>query len=294
MRVIETMIFSQGVVGINAAREREEQAVIETSTGARVTHPGDDPAAAGQVVVHRLAAERMDAIQTTLGRASDELGTADGALDSLANIVSRARELAVQLSNDSYSGNDRAAGASEIQGLLGNAIAALNTRVGNRYIFGGNRDGAAPFDATGAYLGDTGVRQIEIAPGVLQDASIRADVMAKGVGGGVDVLATLSALQTAMATNDANGIRGTLDNLDGSIAQIARGRAQTGTAMNVIDSAGQAASTAVMSEKKTISGLADADIIDSATKLAQAQQALDAALTATAKSFNLSLVDKLA
>jgi flagellar hook-associated protein 3 FlgL len=293
MRITEGMIFDQGMAGIQAARAREELAVAQTSSGARVVLPGDDPGAAGQIVLHRLTAGRIKGIQQAVGRASDELGSADSALDNLSNIVANAQQLAVQLSNGTYSANERTGGASQVQGLLQEAVGLLNTQVGNRYIFGGNRDGTPPFDVTGAYSGDAGVRQVEIAPGVLQNASVRADMMIKGVGGGVDVLGTLQTLQAALTANDPAAVSATLGALATSVNQIALARAQVGSAMNVFASAGQAASTAATAETATISGLADADAINSASELAQSQTALDAALTATAKSFSLSLVDKL-
>jgi flagellar hook-associated protein 3 FlgL len=293
MRVTENLIFNRGTADIAAARARSEEAVGQVSSGRRVQHPGDDPAAAGQIVSRQLGVQRFEAISASVGRATDEVGTADGALDGLANVVSRAREVAVQLSNDSYGTADRAAAANEVQGLFQQAVALLNTRSGNRYVFGGNKDGAPPFDATGAYLGDTGVRQVEIAPGVLQDVSLRADVMAKGAGGGVDLLATLQSLQAALASDNAPGVRGTLDALDTGIAQVATGRAQLGTQMNVLDAAVQVSDAAAGTERKALSHAADVDAIEAATRLAQAQQALDASLTATAKSFGLTLLDKL-
>jgi flagellar hook-associated protein 3 FlgL len=293
MRVTQSMLFTAGMVGVNDARAREERAIAEASSGVRVAHPGDDPAAAGQIVVHRLNATRLDAIGTAVERASNELGSADVALGSLANVFSRAREIAVQLSNSTYSANERAAGATEVRGLIQSAIGILNTRVGNRYIFGGYKDAAPPFDSAGVYQGDTGVRQVEIAPGVVHDASIRADVVAAGAGGGVDILATLSTLETALAGNNQAGVSATLDDLQSSISQVALGRAQSGTAMSVLDGATAAARTAMTSEKTNISSLADADAIDATSRLAQADQALNAALTATARGFSLSLVDKL-
>lgn len=293
MRVTDGMIFSQANVTVGQNRERMSDAVQETSSGVRVQHPGDDPSASALIVAHRLNAVRLSAMQSAVGRASDELGAVDGALDGVAEAFTRAREIAVQMSNDTYSGSERAGAAGEIQGLFREVVSLLNTRVGNRYIFGGNLDGAPPFDAAGNYSGDNGVRQVEIAPGVLQDASVRADVMAKGAGGGIDMMATLNALVTALQANDGEGIRGTLDALDTATAQIATGRTQAGTAMHVLDTAVMSAKTAGVTETKAIAQLADADMIDAATKLAQAQRALDAALTASAKSFQLSLLDKL-
>ena len=44
----------------------------------------------------------------------------------------------------------------------------MNTQEAGRYLFGGNIDRTPPFDAAGTYAGDTGVRQVEVAPGLLR------------------------------------------------------------------------------------------------------------------------------
>jgi flagellar hook-associated protein 3 FlgL len=293
VRISDQWIFEQASVRSGAARERVDAAVEETSTGLHVRHPGDDPAAAGLVVQRRLAQKRWGALGEAAGRASDELAASDNALGGIGDALARARELAVQMSNATYSGPERAAASEEIAGLYRQSIALLNTRVGNRYVFGGRRDEASPFDPAGAYLGDAGVRQVEIAPGVLEDASVRADVIIKGVGGGIDVLAELQDLQTALATNDLTGVHASLDGLDTAINQVAHGRAQVGTGMNLFDAARAAARTAGDGENAGVSHLQDADAIESASRLALAQRALDAALTASARSFDLTLLDKL-
>jgi flagellar hook-associated protein 3 FlgL len=293
VRISDSWIFNQAATRSGAAREKVDIAVGETSSGLRVRHPGDDPAAAGQVVQRRLAEKRWGALAEAAGRSSDELSAADNALGGIADALSRARELAVQMSNSTYSASERAAAGEEIGGLLRTSIALLNTRVGNRYVFGGRRDEVPPFDAAGGYLGDAGVRQVEIAPGVLGDASVRADSIIKGVGGGIDVLTELQGLQTALVANDVTGVQGSLNGLDTGINQVAHGRAQLGNDMNLFDTAKAAARTAGNSETTAVSHLAEADVIESASRLALAQRALDASLTASARSFDLTLLDKL-
>ncbi len=293
MRVTDRLIYEGAQRRIGAARERSEAATAEASTGIRVAQPGDDPAAAGQIASRRIEATRFQAIHDAVGAANDELAATDGALDSVGQALSRARELAVQLSNASYSPAERAAAASEVDGLMKTAIAALNTQVGQRYLFGGFLDGAPPFTAAGAYVGDTGVRQVEIAPGVLQTVSVRADIAAKGVGGGVDVLTTLSALTAALTTNNVAGIQNSLTGLDSGIVQIATARSQAGSSMGVLDAAGAATRAGKDGALTSLSHLADADAVDSASRLALAERALDAALTASAKSFQLTILGKL-
>ena len=289
MRVTDRMIYDNASLWTGNARSRVEAATEAASTGLRVLHPGDDPAAAGQVGVHQQAQARAEAIGKAVQTASDELNSADGALGAVGNAVARARELAVQLSTNIYTAAQRAAASTEVIALLSEAIAALNVKVGNRYLFGGSKDSQPPFDSTGAYLGDTLVRRVEAAPGLLQDASVRADVAAKGAGGGVDLLATLQSLATALAANDISGVQGTLDGLGRGTAQIAGARVAAGADQSALDAAHSVALAASTSEKSAVSRLEDADLVASATELQLAQRALEAALQASMASFRLSL-----
>jgi flagellar hook-associated protein 3 FlgL len=293
MRVTDRMLFDLATRDAGRARERLEQAISETSSGARLVHPGDDPAGSGLVTLDRARAARLDAIAETAGRASDELQAADGALDAVANGVARAREIAVQLSSAPYSAEDRAAGAKEVRGILADAVGSLNARVGGRWVLGGRLDGKAPFDASGGYSGDDGVREVEIAPGVTQAASVRADVAVKGSGGGVDVLATLSALADALERNDTAASSATIGALATGTAQLGRARGEAGSAMATLDAAVTANRTARDGAKASASRITDADPVEAASALALAERALDAALTATAKGFDLTLLGKL-
>jgi len=293
MRVTDSMRYDQAVRDTGRAREAAENAISRASSGLRVARAKDDPGAAGLIALDRARADRLDAIATSAGRASDELTSADGALATVSNAVARAREIAVQLSNGTYGASERAGAATEVQGLLATAVSALNTRVGGRYVMAGDLDSTAPFDAAGNYLGDTAVRQVEIAPGVLQAASVRADVAVKGAGGGVDVLQALTDLASALTANDPVQIRAALDPLGQGTDQLSRARAEAGTAMATLDAAVSASKAGRDDATADASHLGDADVVAAATDLSRTQAALDASLSAVAQGFKLSLVDKL-
>jgi flagellar hook-associated protein 3 FlgL len=299
MRVTDQMLFELASRYGGQARSRVERATAQAASGLRVAHPGDDPSAAGLIVESWIAQARLEAIASTAGRASDELTAADGALNGVSNALVRARELAVQLANPTYDAPQRAQAAGEVDRLLEEVLARMNTQVGSRFLFGGNRDGAAPFDAAGGYLGDAGVRQVEIAPGVLSDASVRADVALKGVDPtsgavtGTDVPATLQALAAALRANDAGAVRATLTGLDQGLTQVGAARAAVGDAQNAMDTAVTAGRVARDDERARASRLGEADIVEAATELSLAQRALEASLTATAQGFRLTLLDYL-
>ena len=158
---------------------------------------------------------------------------------------------------------------------------------------GGTLDGQPPFDAAGNYLGNANVRQVEVAPGVWQAASVRADVAVKGVGGGVDVLAMLDTLQTDLRANNQAGVAAALTPLSTATDQVATARASIGLSMNAFDTA-VTSSRAVATDAQTrASHLLEADAIEANTRLAQAQLALQATLTATSQGFKLTLLNYL-
>ncbi len=168
---------------------------------------------------------------------------------------------------------------------------ALNTQVGDRYIFGGTIDNAPPFSAAGAYSGNSAVRQVEVAPGVFQNASVRADVAVKGVGGGVDVFAALSALSAAVTASNQAGIIAAQGQLDTAMQQVFTARTEEGGDAAALQTANAVNQTAQTTTSNSLGTLVDANETTAASQLAQAQTAMQAAVDASQKSFQLSLVD---
>jgi len=293
MRVTDKMIFQNAAANAAKSRDRAQTALEQVSTGMRVVHPGDDPTVAALMVRGQQTIDRMNAINQNASRAGDEVDAADSALQSLSDVLARARELAVQMGNDSYSAADRAGAATEIDGLVQQAVTLMNTNVNGRYIFGGNQDQTAPFDTSGNYNGDTAVRQVEVAPGVLEDSSVRADVAVKGVGGGVDLFATLQSLSTALRSNNGDAIRGSLTDLTTSTTQVTTTLSQVGAMGDAFATAQTLAKSTSDATTKDVANQSEADVIESSSQLALANSALNATLTAAAQSFNLSLVNKL-
>jgi flagellar hook-associated protein 3 FlgL len=293
MRVTDSMIFQQGAADAAAAAARAQDAANQASTGLKLAHPGDDPGGAGLVALNDGIAARATAIGSAAGQAADELGAADGALNSVTNALARAQQIATQFGSAGYSAQQRSDAALEVQGLTSSIVASLNTKVGNRYIFGGTLDNAEPFNAAGTYLGDANVRKVEVAPGVLQDASVRADVALKGVGGGTDVLATLNQLATDLSNNNQAGVASALTGLTAGTDQVAAARAQAGTDTSALDTAVTVNQAAHDQAVAASSKLTDADPIQANSDLALAQRALEASLTATASTFKLTLLNYL-
>ena len=291
MRVTDRLVFDNATRDTARARTAATEASSQASTGTRINHPSDDPAAAGMIQSFQMSGARFAAIGQAAGLASDELSTVDGALDSVATAVSRARELAVQFSNSPYSASQRAGGALEVGQIIDHVRSMLNTKFGNRYVFGGTKDDTQPFDATGNYVGDNGVREVEVAPGVRQGANVLLGGMSATVPGGL--LQVLGALQTALSTNDQPGVAASLTGLTAGTDAVANARADVGASMHAFDTAVTASKVAADGQRSEASKLGEVDLVDASIQLQATQTALQASMSAAAQSFKLTLLDYL-
>jgi flagellar hook-associated protein 3 FlgL len=293
MRVTEQMIFNTGANGTAKANERVMAAQAKATSGRAFTKPGDDPVAAGSEIRSLATASHFQSVGDAVSSATSELQTADGALNGIGASVTRARELALQLSSGTWSAGERSAGAKELQGIIDNVVGLLNTKQGSRYLFGGTADAAPPFTAGGAYQGNSDTRTLEVAPGIAQDVSVRTDDLMTAANGGTDLLGTLQKLQTALASNDAPATQATLDGLQAGVDAVAGRRGELGSALSVLGATSTASQTAHDAAAADASKVGDADMIGAYTKLTLAQQALQASIQATSQSFQFSLLTAL-
>jgi flagellar hook-associated protein 3 FlgL len=266
----------------------------EASSGKRIEKPSDDPSGASRLVRLDDELSTVDACSANRSLAIGQLQASDTALGSMSDLLVRARELAVAMSNDSCTATERAAAAEEVRGLRAQVITLANTQAEGVYLFGGTRTDQPPVDeSTGTVTGDANTRQLAAAPGLTASASVSA-VEALAPTSGQDVLGLLDDLAQDLDTNDAASIRGSLDALGASQAQIVEARARVGVMSGRLQDLDTVASAQKASLEESRSSIADADSVESFSELARAQQALEATLTVTARLLSsLTLVDKV-
>jgi flagellin-like hook-associated protein FlgL len=133
--------------------------------------------------------------------------------------LTRIKELTVQMGNAVYSPVERRAAAREVHEIFEHLLSLANTRVDNRFLFGGFRNGVAPFgqSATGVeYLGDNGDIRIQAnAASTLPINFLGNQVFqAAGVSGGqgsFDILRDLEALLNGQSGPNALSLAVNLD-----------------------------------------------------------------------------------
>lgn len=293
MRVSERQIFDSGSARLARARAEHADKTQQAATGLRVPTAATDPAAAATLQRQQATRVRAESIARSTQSAGDDLNAVDGALNEAANVLEQALSLAVQMSNDSFTAADRRGAASSAKAQLASLVSALNVEQDGRFLLAGSRQSSPPFGADGSYNGDDVVRRAEVAPGEFEDVSVDPSKGIKGAGGGVDIPATLQALTDALTANDTTAIRATIDGLHASIGQLSALRSDVGAKGTLLLSATSAALTVRDASDAAKATTGDVDITAAASELALAERAFEAATTATARSFKLTLLDSL-
>jgi flagellin-like hook-associated protein FlgL len=211
-----------------------QKAQERISTQKRINRPSDDPVGTARVLTFRTSNARFEQFKKSADLATTYLNYTDTALGELTDVVSRAKELAIQQSNTAGYGDDaRQAVAEELQQLHSRAVNVGNRKLGERFIFSGYQTVNAPFDAQGNYSGDNGKIYYEIddkhyVPVNIPGSEIFSGLDENGIRTGSDLFRVLQDFGESLRTNDIRGIQASLDSLDELQTRVIQSRAKIG------------------------------------------------------------------
>jgi flagellar hook-associated protein 3 FlgL len=276
-----TALFNMGFTASRVARLN-----AQISSGRRLLSPADDAVAYARAKDLRGVLAATAQYQDNIARVDERLSVAESSLASMENLLNRAKEVALEQANPTYSAEQRAVIAQEAQQLLDELVVLGNTQVDGQYIFSGYATDTPSFDATGVYGGDTGVRSIEVGEGVQVAENLTGDQFLGGSGGGVDAFALLAALRDALTANDVAGIEAAIDPLSTAIDQVTRARMTTGFRLTSLESQRGTLEEVDFQTRQLLSNAEDTDMTSAVSELVQQQNTLDVARSALARILN--------
>ncbi|MCD6505963.1 flagellar hook-associated protein FlgL [Candidatus Poribacteria bacterium] len=276
----------------NLKRLQESQEMI--SSGKRILSPSDDPSAVGRLIGYKVDLSRSDQILKDIDNALVFLNTADSVLADAENLVSRAREIAIEMASDTVNAQDRIQAADEIRQIKGQLIQIANTSVAGQYIFGGTKTTEPPYEASDGkvvYRGNSDVILRQIG----SDETIRVNVPGHEIfgNGEVGLFKTLSDLERALTSNDIGGIRDAADELKVNHETILSARAKIGGYSQRVQFAKSSIEGLKEQLEKMISQIEDVDLAEASIQLARNDNAYKASLLAAARLLQSSLLDFL-
>mgnify|MGYP003377294874 CR=1 FL=1 len=227
MRVTERMRVSGAASTQSKLAARFDKATRVAARGERVSVPSDDPIAYAARARSDHALSLNEKRSELATKVSGELEVAEGALSAGVDLLSEARAAAMAGANDSLDAGARSLMAQQVTALRAQLLDIANTRYGSKFLFAGTRTDVAPFDSSGAFVGNDVVTRVSLMEGITPPANV-SGARAFTSAGGRDVLADLQSLADALSTNDVAGVRASIDTIDASHGQLVRVQTEAG------------------------------------------------------------------
>ncbi len=169
MRVTEMMSYRFLRTEINDINNRMMDLQKSASTGKRVLESSDDPGAVRPILNFRSQIDANERFDKNISRANAHLANVDGILDKIGNSLIKVKEHGIHFINGSLNDDDRETIAGQVGELKKELLGLANSRVGDDFLFSGYKVQTRPFqqnaNGTIEYHGDTGEKELEIAPG---------------------------------------------------------------------------------------------------------------------------------
>jgi len=291
MRITETMRYQSLLHDISAAQDRILKAQEQVTSGKKVSKPSDDPVAASDII--RLNSEKYEAAQyeQNLTFAQSRLQVTDGVLDTVQQVIERARTLGQLAFNNTAGANSY---ATELDSLREQLISTANTSNGGRFLFGGSVTTKTPYtknpDSTVTYNGDTEGMPVSIS----RTATVETQIPGSDVfSGTVNIFQVMSDLSTAVTAGNKDGIDAQLKKIDQFADQISAARTKVGGYLNFVTNVESGLSAAKLARENQLSQEEAADMAASISELTMAQNGLQATLSVGARISQLSILDYL-
>jgi flagellar hook-associated protein 3 FlgL len=278
------------------------QTQAQLAQGKQIINASDAPNQAATIQRLKSILSRQESYQSSLNTVKARLQGEDSALQSVSELLVRAKEVAVQGANDTLNNGDRKALAKEMQSLRDQMLSLANTRDSNgNFLFAGSRVKQPAFSETAngspVYMGDQTRMNVRVSD--QQNIPINrtgtdafvpvARVDKDGATVGVGFFQVMDNLIAGLNTANGNDIRrgsGELDNLQQGLSLA---HAQVGTNLNMVDQQTSIIEDTTLNLKSTLSSIEDLDYASAITKMNQQMLSLEAAQSSFAKVSQLSL-----
>ncbi len=288
MRVSTTGLFHASNRRLMDNMQRLYDVQEGVATGKKLLRPGDNPVAFSRVMGYKSVQSTMKQYERNISSSLGYLAEGESALKTVSNLVTRAKELAMQGASGGLDAETLAGLTEEVGGIYDQVVAVANSRYsgggieGARYLFSGYKSDTPAFSEEGVYQGDDGEYKVEVGSGEWATVGFSG---ARIFQGDVDVFGVLKDLKEALETGDTAGVQSTLDGLDRAIGQVSRHMAEIGGRVNRLDQTQGRMDETTLTLEKLVSGDEDLDLVQAASALTQYQTALNASVLSTQRIF---------
>jgi flagellar hook-associated protein 3 FlgL len=300
MRISFSMLTAGNLQNLNDKQAQISQLSQSIASGNKLASPSDDPYSWAQAMDVKQGLREYNSIVSGINFGTGWGQTTGSALSQLSNLVSQAKQVAISATSTTGS-SQSAALATEVNGILQQAVSLANSQYGDQYVFGGTNTGSAPFsidNSTGVvtYNGNSNPIQVKTdTSGSSTSVNLTGtDVFSFTSGGNtLNVLQEIWGLGQAIQKGDSATIQSKSATLDDAFNHVNNENAVNGATLSGLTNQQSAISVIQTNQQSTLSSLQDTDLAQAATQLQQAQTAFQAALQVTSILGSLNLASLL-
>ncbi|WP_336032802.1 flagellar hook-associated protein FlgL [Geodermatophilus sp. FMUSA9-8] len=300
MRITQRAVAQTALQGLNRNLAEVGRLNQQLTSGKLVSKPSDSPTGVNRAMQIRQDQAATVQYARNVSDAQGRLETTDSALGTVIEQVRRVQTLTLRAANEgAMSESSRTAIATEMRSIRESLIGVANTTIDGQPVFGGVTTGALAYDPDGTYAGLGGTGTVPVVPQMRRisaDEEVRVDVTgpeAFGDPAGGDLFALVASIADDVV-GDTDALPGHIASLDGAMDRLLTAISGVGARATRIETAAQVNTDRQLQLKGQLAGVEDIDLPKTIMELNMVQTSYQAALSATAKIIQPTLVDFLA
>jgi flagellar hook-associated protein 3 FlgL len=269
----------------------------QIATGLSVNLPSDNPAAAATLVQNSDQTSQADQFERSIGGVQGEIQNADSALNSITTALQQAITLGVEGANGTVNSDDRAALATQVQGIQSQLLSLANLSYQGNYVFSGTNTQAAayvldPSSTSGVtYRGNTGVNSVTLGSQFSLQTNLPGSQLFSAPGS--DMFQSIQDLINGLKSGNGTAIGTAVTEVGNAMNYIDEQSTFYGNALSQLNSQQtylSSETTQLAQEENTIGG---ADLTNVISNLTTSQTSLEATLQAMGETSQTDLFDYL-
>jgi flagellar hook-associated protein 3 FlgL len=299
MRITQRAVALTSLQGLNRNLDAVGRLQQQLTSGRTINKPSDSPTGTNVAMQTRSAQAANTQYTRSITDAESRLEATDSALSSMITQVRRVRDLTVQASNSgAVSATSRDAIATEVEQLRESLLGLANQTLQGRPLFGGTTSGTAAYDGNGDYVGQEGFDAIEgqVMRRLSDTERIRVDISGEEAFGRTadgNLFAVVADIITAVRSGSDTALATGLSALDGVRDTMLTAAADVGARAKRVEDAAALVADRSLTLASQLAETEDVDLPKTIMQLEMQRTGYEAALAATAKALQPTLVDFL-
>jgi flagellin-like hook-associated protein FlgL len=294
MRITQKAVALTSLQGLNRNLDTLGKLQNQLTSGRLINAPSDSPTGTNRAMQTRSEQAAVAQQGRNISDAKSWLDQTDSTLRTMLETTRRVRDLTVQgLNGGALSDEARQALATEVTSLREGLVTLANTKNGGRPLFGGATASPNAYDPTGAWIGMAGGPAITRQISDTED--LRVDVTGIEAFGTApsDLFTVVKSISTDLVATPAS-LDADLSSLDAVMQKMQSAVADIGARGSRLERVETINADRAVTLGSTLAETENIDLPNTIMRLQMQQTGYQAALSATAKALQPTLLDFLA